>query len=222
MQEFILYLAFSVMETFALFYLAFKAFKIDLYVKEMVFASLIMGTFSFVLRHDYGLAQADIILQYLLTVCFLWILFRIHVFYAAIMTGIAYQTYLLIQSFLYLVMKFTGLYSDAFSNFIVPTYILQFLTAAMIMLLGYLVGVKRKGFDFVPDKPDGKIAITKREKVLFILNIPSILLSPLISYFATNLMHYFIIMPVIYALLLFEYLYLSYKKDRVLDEFFGQ
>ncbi|MFP4974811.1 hypothetical protein ACE6ED_05340 [Paenibacillus sp. CN-4] len=222
MQEFILYLAFSVMETFALFYLAFKAFKIDLYVKEMVFASLIMGTFSFVLRHDYGLPQADIILQYLLTVCFLWILFRIHVFYAAIMTGIAYQTYLLIQSFLYLVMKFTGLYSDVFSNFIVPTYILQFLTAAMIMLLGYLVGVKRKGFDFVPDKPDGKIAITKREKVLFILNIPSILLSPLISYFATNLMHYFIIMPVMYALLLFEYLYLSYKKDRVLDEFFGQ
>lgn len=45
MIDFILFILFSGLETYAMFFLAFKIFKIDIYHKEMVFASFIMGFF---------------------------------------------------------------------------------------------------------------------------------------------------------------------------------
>ncbi|QQZ60832.1 hypothetical protein JI735_31030 [Paenibacillus sonchi] len=53
MLEFVLFMVFSVLETYAMFYLAFKVFKIDIYFKEILFASLLMGFISYVLRYDY-------------------------------------------------------------------------------------------------------------------------------------------------------------------------
>lgn len=114
MLDFSIYMLFSVLETFAMFLLAFRVFKIDLYITEMIFASLIMAFVSFVLRHDYGMVLTDIVIQYLLTFCFLWLLFRLHIFYAAIMTGLTYLSYMLLQSTCYLIMNITGFYSLTF------------------------------------------------------------------------------------------------------------
>lgn len=214
MQDFVIYVLLSAIESISLFYLAFKIFKIDQYVKEMIFAGLIMGFFSYFTRDIYGMANVDVFLQYILIFCFFWILFRIHIFYAVIMTGMAYQAYMLVQSLLYLIISATGTYELHFPTITVGISLLQLSSAAAVVSIGYIIGKKRKGFDFVPDKPDGKIQVGSREKILFALTIPSILVVMLMLYLVQHLYQYFFLVPLLYALLLFGYLYHSNKKDR--------
>ncbi len=214
MLDFVLFMLFSVIETFALFYLGFKIFKIDLYPKEIIFAGVIMAFFSYVIRNDYQMAELDTLVQYTLVVCFLWLLFRIHIFYSFIMTAISYQSYLLIQSLLYLIINFTGIYHLNYPFISVGIYSLQLLSATITIMVGYCIGKKRKGFDFIPDKPDAKIIISKREKIMFALTFPSIFFIMLMLLFAEHYYQLFFVIPLMYSILLLGYLYLSDKKNR--------
>ncbi|MNI25649.1 hypothetical protein D3C73_793100 [compost metagenome] len=214
MLDFVLFMLLSVMETYALFYLGFKIFKIDLYPKEMIFVGIILAFFSYVIRHHYHMAEIDVLVQYTLIICFLWLLFRIHIFYSFIMTAITYQSYLLIQSVLYLIINITGIYYLDYPFMSAGIYSLQILTASITIIIGYFIAKKRKGFDFIPDKPDAKINITKREKIMFGLTFPSILFVMLMLYFAQHLYRFFFIIPLMYSVILLGYLYLSDKKNR--------
>lgn len=144
MLDFVLFIILSVLESSALFYLGFKLFKIDLYSKEIIFAGIIMAFFSYVLRYDYQLAELDVLVQYTLIICFLWLLFRIHIFYAFIMTAIAYQSYLLIQSLLYLIIDYTGMYGLKYPTISTGIYLLQILTATITFIIANYVGKKEK------------------------------------------------------------------------------
>lgn len=215
MLDFLLYLAFSVFETFSLFFLAFKLFKIDLYPKEMVFSSLILGFISYELRINYGWLQIDLMVQFILVVCFMWLLFRIHPFYALIMTGMTYQAYSFTQTLYFYLLNHIPLFSLDF-NFITPLslYLLQILSATSVIIIGNYIGNARLGFDFVPDKPTDKVHISSRDKILFALTLPSLLILLSTIYFSDHLTEVYIILPLTYALILYSFLYLSYKKDR--------
>ncbi|MNC29136.1 hypothetical protein D3C75_773740 [compost metagenome] len=89
---------------------------------------------------------------------------------------------------------------------------MQVLSAASAILIGCYIGRRRKGFDFIPDKPNGLIKVTKREILLFILNLPTVAI--LISIMHLFSSKYFLTVPLIYGFLLFCYIYLSYTKDR--------
>ncbi|WHY17964.1 hypothetical protein QNH28_21030 [Paenibacillus sp. G2S3] len=213
MIDFILFIIFSGLETYAIFFLAFKIFKIDLYHKEMVFASFIMGFFSYSLRTNYDLFQLDILSQYALMFCFMWLLFRIHPFYASILTGMAYQSYSVIQTSLYYILKFIAKLPLTLLDYIsINVFILQFLSALTVICIGVYVGNRRIGFDFVPDKPDVKIKTTTSEKILFILNLPALTIVTSLSYFVESF--FFFLIPIFYGIILWGYLYFSYKKDR--------
>lgn len=214
MLDFVLYMLFSVLESSALFYIAFKIFKLDIYPKEIVFAGLIMAFISYTLRNNYGLSKTDVFLQYTLTFLFIWLLFRIHIFFAVIVTGVAYQAYMLIQSVLYLFMNSTGIYELQFPSISIGIYILQILTSATAFIVAYNIGVRRKGFDFIPDKPEGRVTISKSDKILFALCIPSVLVVILMLYLIEYLPHFFFVIPLFYGFLLFGYLYLSSQKNR--------
>lgn len=213
MLEFLLYMVFSVLETYAMIYLAFKVFKIDFYFKETIFAASIMGFFSYVIRVDYKWVEMDIIIQYLLIFFFFWMLFRIHWFYAAILTGMAYQAYICIQLAYILLLDQIGFFSaHAFYGVDISTYLLQISSSVTATAIGCYIGYKRKGFDFIPDKPNGLIKTTTREKILFILNLPT-------AAIVISIMHllntkYFLVVLLVYIMLLFGYIYLAYTKDR--------
>lgn len=218
MLDFVLYMVFSVMESYAMFLLAFKIFKIDIYPKEMLFAGFLLGCFSYVIRVDYQMVEIDIIVQYLLMFCFFWLLFRVHFFYAAILTGMTYQAYTFIQTFYIFTLNKIGLFSSiAFYGKIIDSYVLQILSAWTAILISIYIGKKRKGFDFIPDKPNGKVKTSTREKLLFILNLPTVAIVISIMYLFNT--KFFFLIPLIYGLLLFCYIYLSYTKDRGGNEY---
>lgn len=214
MLDFVLFILFSVLESTALFFLAFRIFKIDLYPKEIVFAGVIMAFFSYNLRYNLALSNIDVFLQYTLVFLFIWLLFRIHVFYAVIMTGMAYQAYMLIQSLIYLFMNITGLFQLRFPSLSAGSYLMQLLTVSVTAFVAHYIGKKRKGFDFVPDKPNGKIDISIRDKILFALSVPSVLLVILMLYLIEYLPHFFFLVPLLYGMLLFGYLHFSSQKNR--------
>lgn len=213
MIDFILFIIFSGLETYAMFFLAFKIFKIDIYHKEMVFASFIMGFFSYSIRINYELFQLDILTQYALMLCFTWLLFRIHPFYASILTGMVYQTYFVIQpSLMYLLDSVINIPLNTSNPITINMITMQILSALTAILIGMYVGHKRIGFDFVPDKPDVKIKPTTSEKILFALNLPTLIVITSISYFLESF--FFFLIPIFYGIILWGYLYFSYKKDR--------
>lgn len=219
MLDFVLYMLFSILETYAMFYLAFKVFKIDVFPVEMIFAATLMAFVSFVLRNDYKLILTDVFFQYLMTFCFIWLLFRIHIFYAAIMTGLTYLSYMLIQSTCYFLIHFTFLTSIKPPFMTASVYIIQVISALLSITIGFYVGKYRKGFDFVPDKQNVKVRIEIREIKLFFLSAPSILLVILMMILSQKYSQFFLLIPVINVILLYAYLYLSYKKDRSHNEF---
>ncbi|MEK3878718.1 MULTISPECIES: hypothetical protein [unclassified Paenibacillus] len=219
MLDFVLYMVFSILETSAMFYLAFKVFKIDVYPVEMIFASTLMAFVSFVLRNDYEMVLTDVFFQYLLTFCFIWLLFRIHIFYAVSMTGLTYLAYMFIQSSCYLFMKLIGLYQVGLPYTSIAVYVLQFISATAAITIGTYIGKKKKGFDFVPDKQNVKVKIEQREIKILILSAPSLIFVILLVILTEKYSQYFFLMPMIYAVLLYAYLYLSYKKDRTHNEF---
>ncbi|MEK3902153.1 hypothetical protein [Paenibacillus sp. FSL R7-0179] len=219
MLDFVLYMVFSILETYAMFYLAFKVFKIDIYPVEIVFAGTIMAFVSYALRIDYKMVLTDVFIQYLLTFCFFWLLFRIHVFYAAIMTGLAYLSYMLIQSTCYFIINSTFLYSVKPPFTAISVYVLQSISVLLTSVIGFYIGKYRKGFDFVPDKQNVKVTIANREINIFLLSAPSIFLVILMMILTQKYSQFFFLIPVINAILLYAYLYHSYKKDRTQDEF---
>lgn len=222
MVDFIYFMIFSMLETCAMFYLMFKLFKIDLLPKEMLLSAVVMSFTSHTLRTMYGFLYLDVIVQFGLMLCFVWMLFRIHIFYAGIMTGMAYQAYALIQTSSYFLFAQLERFSIPFPNVSsISLYILQAFSAGTAFLIGWWVSEKRKGFDFVPDKPSVRIRMKKRDVVLLALNLPSFLVIVLTMYLIENVQRIYYGIPFVYAAVLALYLHLSYKKDRNQDEDFG-
>lgn len=223
MVDFMLYMVFSILEAGAMFYLMFKIFKIDLQPKEMLLSAAIMSFVSHTLRVVYELGTVDVAVQFLLMFCFTWMLFRIHVFYAAILTGMVYQAYFVIQTVYYFIFSQAGLFTSE-----IPvvthniTYILQLVSAATALFTGWLLAKKRKGFDFVPDKPRGKLHLGRRDAVMLILTLPSFAVVLLTLYLTSSFgQEGYLAVPAVYAALLFGYLILSYQKDWDQEESLG-
>lgn len=135
------------------------------------------------------------------------------------MTGLTYLAYMFIQSSCYFIMKIIGLYIPSIPYATIGIYIIQFISALSAIFIGVYIGKKKKGFDFVPDKQNIKVKIETREIKIFILSAPSLIFVVLMVDLAQKYWQYFFLMPMIYAVLLYAYLYLAYKKDRMHNEF---
>jgi hypothetical protein len=208
-------MVFSVLETCAMFYLMFRMFKIDLMFKEMLFASIIMAFVSYTLRAVYEIPVLDVPLQLILMLAFVWMLFRVHLFYATIMTGMVYQAYFLIQTVFYYLLNILGEFNNSLpvvTN--ISTYLLQFISVISACLIGLFVSRKRKGFDFVPDKPKGRLFLKKKDWVLLALSIPSFSVVSFTIFLVEQFNEIFFVVDGFYAVILYSYLFMSYKRDR--------
>ena len=184
----------------------FKVFKIDIFHKEIIFSSILMSGISYTLRVDYNVAYIDVLVQIILMIVFVWLLFRIHIFYSIIMTIMIYQAYMLIQSIYYYTLGYS--LGDTLS-----IYFLQVISAITVLGIGWFLAKKRRGFDFVPDSPTYKVIIARREKILFILVIPALIILTSTMYFTEHFSNFYVLMPIVYGCILFSYIILSYKKD---------
>jgi len=198
-----------------MFYLIFRMFKIDLMIPEVIFSGLILAFISYELRLQHNLPIVDVIFQVIVFFAFLWLLFRIHIFYAAVLTGLCFQAYYLTQTFWYGLMDILDLFNGILDFPLqLSTYLLQTVSATTTFIIGAIIYAKRKGFDYVPDKPRGRLAIAGRDKILLLLTLLAMMLFfvTLSLSSLTNNIFYFV--PVITAPFIYSYLLISYRKDR--------
>lgn len=190
-----------------MYFIMFRLFKIDLFHKEMVFASILMSVISFFLRNVYGFTNSDVFIQIMLMFLLVWMLFRVHYFYSIVMTLTTYQVYMSLQVGLYYTM---GYHRD--NN--LSIYILQIFTVILAIGLGMLIQKKRLGFDFIPDNPNFKLMFTAKDKVLFALTIPALFFLTATIYITENYKQVLYVLPIIHVVILISYLFISYRKDR--------
>lgn len=151
-MEVIRFLLFSSLEWFALFVLTFAMFKFPYrgYWGQLILCSVLLSFISYVLFDALNMRPIAPIIQLPLVILCTWQIFRVHLFYAAIMTTFSYNCYAFLQSLYIVIMKGFGLsFEEVVST---PySYILQPLTIGSTVLLGWIIYKRRVGFTFVPD-----------------------------------------------------------------------
>lgn len=207
-MDFFLFMLFSIIECYSMYFLMFKVFKIDIFHKEILFSSVLMSGISYFVREDYGFASLDVILQITLMFLLVWMLFRIHIFYAIVMTITTYLAYMTIQTAIFYIFGFYRPENQ------ISIFVLQLLTAAAACLIGFIVAKKRLGFDFIPDTPNLRFVMKTKDKVLFALAIPGLILITVTIYVTQNYQQWLILLPILHGFILIGFLFISYRKDR--------
>ncbi len=216
-MEFTLFMMFSMLEAFALYYFMFRLFKIDLHIPSIIFASLINSYTSYTLRISFDLALVDIPVQILLLICLLWLLFQVPIFYSILIACISYVSYVVVQLpivfLLTLNQRIQPTLEDTTGLLI---YSIQTLTSIIVFIIGWSIHKLGKGFSFVPHSSFIPIKPKKRQVLSLILYILTFCSVPIV-YFLVKYSTVFTIMPFVLGALLFLCLYSAYRSDRRYD-----
>lgn len=151
-MEVIRFLLFSSLEWFALFVLTFAMFKFPYrgYWGQLILCSFLLSLLSYVLFDVLNMKPLAPALQLPLVIICTWQIFRVHLFYAAIVATYGYVAYSFLQSLFILFWKIFGL---TFEETISPPngYYLQYATIISALVVGWIIYKRRVGFTFVPD-----------------------------------------------------------------------
>jgi hypothetical protein len=197
-----------------LYFITFRLFKVEIYMFSILFASVIASFISFSLREIYGYATLDIIVQLLLTFLFIWQLFRVHVFYSALMSVTGFITLLVIQTGLFFVVNTFGFMQDTPTPNALSTHLLQLLSASIAFLISYFIRKKKLGFTFVPHSNHGSIQLTASNRHVLLIYISS--LFPIcLMYFLldTRKNNLFFIIPISLGFILLALLYWANRRE---------
>lgn len=154
-----LYIAICTVEYVVLLCLMFALFRRDLDMAElarMVLVGLSLECVDFVLKQGGNDAGTySVLIQLALIISFLTFLFRVQLFYSAIMGIIGFAAYALIQIALIHLLTALHLYWVDGSKSILnlPTVILQAVSMAFALLLAAFLKRGNHGFSFVPHDP---------------------------------------------------------------------
>lgn len=204
----------SIIEYFAIMILTFAIFRIQFsHLKyQILFIALALTFVSYTLRSD-DLLTLNLFVQPILIFLFIWMIFKIHPYYALIMSGVGYFSYGLIQAVLMLTFN-SGLHW--------PIKIVAICSAAVTILLSFLLRRKNMGWAFVPTSEYLMEKIKKQELIVFIttiiFSIVAVAIAITFTMIETDPLYLFIAIIVL-ALSVSILFYLSNRKEK--EEFHG-
>src|SRR5690625_1713853 len=219
MLEFVLFTFFSSFEYVAIIMIAFAIYRIRFknIAFHLLFISLSLSYVSFTMRDHVGIESFAPIIQIMVLFLFIWLMFRIQVFYALLITVTGYFSLVIDQGLLIVLLDFLGviIFEQVAPSTMIGYYI-QMLTAAVLIVLSSIVEKFNWGFDFVPHSEFAKVRM--RHENTIILSI--ILVAFLIFLVTYSLVMYnklingfqIIVMTNIVALALL--IYFARKKDK--------
>lgn len=151
-MEVMRFLLFSSLEWLALFILTFAMFKFPYrgFWGQLILCSFLLSLLSYVLFDVLNMRPIAPAFQLPLVILCTWQIFRVHLFYAAIVTTYGYVAYSFLQSLYILVWKISGFTFE--ETLALPNgYYLQYLTILSALIIGWVIYKRRLGFTFVPD-----------------------------------------------------------------------
>lgn len=149
----VFYLLFSFAEWLALILLTFAMFKFQFrgFWGQILLTSASLCFFSHFVFQIVEQPVLATLLQPLALFLFLWQMFRIHTFYAALMTMYGYIGYTFIHySLLFALTRFGVTLDDLVPN-TQPAYIVQSSSIAIALIAAWICQHYRLGYTFIPD-----------------------------------------------------------------------
>lgn len=218
-MDFMLYLVFGMLETYAIFALVFVSFWLPYkeYLKEITVMAVFVSLLSYFLRNTLGLDMAvDVGASFVMMILFLRYLIRIRLFRSAIIS-LTYFAYAIINSLTFMALSSSGLVNgDAvINNAASPSaYVVQVVSAAIAVIVAFLVHRTKIGYSFIIRPPHDffvKSTISKSEiQIIAIVGTAFIVFIAAIGLITKE--HTFIGLPFV-ALLFLTLLYLAYRRD---------
>ncbi|XEC93908.1 hypothetical protein AB6A23_21545 [Paenibacillus tarimensis] len=169
----ILFLLFSSVEWLGLVLLTFAMFKFPFkgYWGQIILTAVIMALLSHFVFEVLELRVVATLLQPPIIFLFLWQMFRIHIFYAGLMTVYGYMGYVFIQYSILLLMLSFGVQLENLIPNTFPTYVLQFASIFTVLLVVWLFRKFRIGYSFVPDSEHVSVTMNGVNLWLLLLTI---------------------------------------------------
>ncbi|PYI57331.1 hypothetical protein [Paenibacillus flagellatus] len=217
-----LFLLFSALEWLALIVLTFAMFRFELkgYKWQLLFSSVLLALISYFVFDVLNLRVLATFLQPPIVFIFLWQMFRVQYFYAALMTVYGYLGYLFLQLLLYLIAQSIGVSLDEMIPNTLYAYITQSISVGATGLLAWFLFRYRIGYIFVPFSEYANViikGINFRLLVLILIGYAVISFSNYLVFSKGVPVFLLMAMSVILGLLL----YLAQKKDDAGDRSIG-
>lgn len=205
----LIYFLFSSTEWLALIVLTFAMFKLQFkgYWGQIILTAVAMSFLSHFLFIVIDKRVIATVLQPPALFLFLWQVFRIQVFYAALITVYGYLGYLFIQYAVMLLQLGIGVSLESLVPGSGIMYVLQGISICIVLLIAWLLIKFRVGYTFVPDYEHtpftlkginlrllllilaGYCAIASSNYIAFTISIPTLL--ALLSYFILGVLLYY-------------------------------
>jgi len=189
-------------------------FPIRTYLIPTVFAAIVMAQTSFLTREVLQLDSITPLLMLGWIIAVIWMLFRVHIFYALLMGVTGYVSYGVLQFlFIFLFQFFIDI--DTLTTEFYHLKLIQLITSTASIAIAYLLSGKRIGFSFVPDRKSERVSYHGVNRVLLYVIVGASLVIGTVSYFAHNgkfSLFIYIFSFILVVLILF---YLAIRKERI-------
>ena len=202
-----------VLEFLAALLFMFSLFRLPLkgFIPHVVFCCLLMSYFAYTLR-EFGVGPAAPSLQMLLfTVC-VWLLFRLHYFYALIIGITAYHGYIVVQVPIMLAMDALGWWNLADGTGA------EWVQLASVIALGIITWIIHRyqlGFTFVPANETKKVVFHKYNLMMLIIAVSDMVLEGVfIVLYRTEITEISIVLPIVQFSMMLFFLHYSLKKEQ--------
>jgi len=129
---------------------------------------ILLSYVSYTTRTIYELTIGSTLIQLGLMIVFIWLLFRVQVFYAALLMLAGFMGYSAVQMiFVFLFTSFNVFTTDDLALLKWPTHLLPIATSIFFYLVSWIIIKKNWGFSFVPDQSDAHFKI-KLDNILML------------------------------------------------------
>jgi hypothetical protein len=202
------------------FIAALFRFRYFLRMKMHIFMVCVLLSYvSYTTRTVYGLAIESTLIQIGLMMLFIWLLFKVQFYYAALMSLTGHVAYGAVQFLLLFVYNFAGIFTlEDLEALIWPSHILPLSSSLIFLMISRLIIKKNWGFSFVPDRADEDLELKTRKITVILVSI-AILIFILSSFhrIGITLISNIYVSSLIYIAAFVIFLIISINKERKND-----
>lgn len=216
-MDFIWFNLFSTVESVGMFVLmlAMFRFKLKEYIYHIVYASILLSLGSYFMRVHFELPEYFTLLYIILSFLFVWLMFRVQVFYAAVMAVTGLITSLILQGLIIFVSINLKLYTMAdIAPFTMLAYINQLIVFVISLLISWLLIRKRLGFTFVPFSESIRIKATRDNIIYFVMVVFSVVASAAHLYWALQGFHSFLFVIFLQLVIFMCLIYVAIRREK--------
>ncbi|RKP53174.1 hypothetical protein D7Z26_15720 [Cohnella endophytica] len=160
--------------------LAIYRFPVMTYIPQILFAAVVMAQTSYLLREVLNQESITPLFMIAWIFVFLWLMFRVHYFYAFLMAITGFLGYILIEVSIVYLTRFLNYRIDVLTDFY-AVKIIQLISSTITLLICITLLKKRIGFSFVPDRMREKVDFHGTNRLLlYVLIIGSLLASAIV------------------------------------------